>query len=75
MTGCVSLSSPQPQRNGQLTSIAQFIEEVTKLKHMATRGFPGGSVVKILPANAGNIRDEGSLNANRKLFLNVCIVI
>ena len=27
------------------------------------RGFPGGSVVKNLPANAGDIRDTGSIPA------------
>ena len=26
-------------------------------------GFPGGSVVKTLPANAGNARDAGSVSA------------
>ena len=28
---------------------------------MYTRGFPGGKVVKNLPANAGDIRDAGSI--------------
>ena len=28
---------------------------------MAHRDFPGGSVVKNLPANAGDVRDKGSI--------------
>ena len=33
---------------------------------MIKQGFPGGSVVKNLPANAGDIRDAGLISALRK---------
>ena len=36
--------------------------EVTQQQHGGSnRGFPGGSVVNILPASAGDIRDTGSI--------------
>ena len=36
--------------------------EATQQQHRGSnRGFPGGSVVKILPASAGDIRDTGSI--------------
>ena len=47
--------------------------EATQQQHRGSnRGFSGGSVVKILPASAGDIRDTGSILGSRARWLTKC---
>ena len=41
-------------------------EYYSSVKRKIFSGFPGGSVVKNLPANAGDVRDVGSISGSRR---------
>ena len=54
---------PLPKLSPEETQTVQTWEAISSVRY--TQGFPRGSVVKNLPANAGNARDASSIPGSR----------